>query len=444
MAPLSILIVTFNCARELVQPELFARHLANVLPNPRGPDILVLSLQELAPIAYSFLGGSHLVPYYERLHDTVHIAASTLGEVKYANVITRNVGLTAIMVFAREELVNQLEWIEAAGVGVGMHEMGNKGAVAARIGLSVSEGSIMEMTFVAAHLAPMENGLGRRNEDWKNIIRGLAFLPVRQGSMAAKTHTAQAITDEDRPLLSGSSDTTMQLSGLYTPASYLFLAGDLNYRTSSVKPTPKDYSKYPQPTKDTTDPKYYTHLLEDDQLTRELKAGRTCHGLREAPIDFPPTYKYSNKARAGAEADDAVAWHWANHRWPSWCDRVLYLDLPSWMKDHDPSNRIQVDKYTALPLMSTSDHRPVALLLTIPRSPVSLPENEDVDGDLRLHPPYAIDPEWRQKRVAARRKEIAVGLGAYFSLTWEGRSILLAMLIGALGAWAIVQNLVKY
>lgn len=443
MPSLSILVVTFNCARELIQPEVFARHLANVLPKPRGPDILVFSLQELAPIAYSFLGGSLLAQYYQRVHEAVHIAASTLAEGKYGNVLIRNVGMTALMVFVRKELVGQLEWIETAGVGVGLHEMGNKGAVAARIGFQVAEGSL-EMTFVAAHLAPMENGLERRHEDWKNIVRGLVFGPIDDGAKSSRTRTSQTTTDEDRPLLAGSSNLTNPLSGLYTPTAHLFLAGDLNYRTSSVKPTPKDYPKYPQPTKDDTDPNHFAHLLQDDQLTRELKAGRTCFGLQEAPIDFPPTYKYSDKARAVAETTGGETLDWANHRWPSWCDRILYLDLPSWMKEQDPSNRIRIHDYTALPLMRTSDHRPVTLSLTVPQTPIPPPNDEDVDGDLRLHPPYAINPIWKQKRAAARRKEILVGLGAYISLTWEGRGILLAMLIGALGTWAVVQSIIKH
>lgn len=442
MAPLTILIVTFNCARELVPSEAFARHIANVIPKPQGPDILVFSLQELAPIAYSFLGGSLLVPYYQRLHDAVCIAASTLGEVEYTNVITRNVGMTALMVFARKERVDQLEWIEMAGVGLGLHEMGNKGAVAARIGFSAAEGS-MEITFVAAHLAPMEDGLDRRNEDWKNIVRGLAFVPLDSEATTVRTRTSQATTDEDQPLLPGSTNTTNPRNGLYTPTAHLFVAGDLNYRTSSVKPIGSDYSKYPQPTKDTTDPRYYTNLLQKDQLIRELKAGRTCFGLQEAPIEFPPTYKYSHKARAVAETSDGVKWDWANHRWPSWCDRILYLDLPSWMKEQDPSNRVQVQDYTALPLMSTSDHRPVALLLEIPPKPIPSPDFEAPNRDLRLHPPFALNPDWRQQRAAARRKEIVVGLGAYFSLTWEGRGILLGILIGILGAWAVVQSMVK-
>lgn len=442
MASLGILVVTFNCCRELIQPEAFARHLANVLPKPRGPDIIVFSLQELAPIAYSFLGGSLLAPYCQRVHEAVCIAASTLGEGRYGNVITRNVGMTALMIFAREELVSQLEWMQAAGVGVGLHEMANKGAVAARIGLQVAEGSI-EMTFVAAHLAPMENGLERRNEDWKNIVRGLVFGPAEDRAKIARTRTSQTNTDEDRPLLAGTSNTTHPLSGLYTPTAHLFLAGDLNYRTSSEKPTPKDYPKYPQPTKDDTDPNHFARLLQDDQLTRELEAGRTCSGLQEAPINFPPTYKYSNKARAVAEMTDGETLDWAIHRWPSWCDRILYLDLPAWMKQQDSSNKIRVHDYTALPLMPTSDHRPVTLLVTVPRCPIPPPNEEDLDRDLRLHPPYAINPIWRQKRAAARRKEIVVGLGAYISLTWEGRGILLAILIGALGAWAVVQSMIK-
>ena len=446
MSSVNAYIVTFNCARERVKSEVFARHLLDALPNSKAPDVLILSLQEIAPIAYSFLGGSYLTPFFDRFHAAIDIAASSMvNGSRYTNIITRNVGMTAIMAFIPNDQVSHIKWLESAGVGVGAHEMGNKGAVGLRMGYLRGE-EIVELTAVAAHLAPMEKGLERRNEDWRNIVRGLAFTPVTKNAVrtATKPRTLQLDSVEDEPLLPGSPDnSTTPTSGLYTPTSHLLLAGDLNYRTSRSKPSPADYRSYPQPTADVNDPRHYSNLLKEDQLLCELKAGRTCHGLREAPIDFPPTYKYSDKQQAVAETDNGSTWEWARHRFPSWCDRILYLDLPSWMKVEDQSSSIRVKSYTALPLMSTSDHRPVVLSLSLPAKAIPPPTEAATDANVRIHPPFATDSQWRQRRAMARRKEILVGLLAFLVLTWEGRIVLLATVIGALGGWFIMISIIE-
>ncbi|MCJ1396463.1 hypothetical protein MMC18_009353, partial [Xylographa bjoerkii] len=458
------LIVTYNCGRELVKPELFAHYLANALPGCPSPDFLVLSLQEVAPIAYAFLGGSFLVPYLDRIRYAVDALAKIRGEASYVSLITRNVGMTVLMAFIRQDLLGNVRWMETGGVGVGVHEMGNKGAVGLRLGYATGE-ETMEMTFVGAHLAPMEWALERRNEDWKNIVRGLVFTPVDKKAVRAiaAARRSQVRNSEDEPLLQGSVDNaSTPTSGIYNTTSHLFLAGDLNYRTSRSKPTPADFSQYPQPALDKANVSHYSQLLRSDQLAAELKAQNTAHGLIEAAIDFPPTYKYSDAAREVAATDEQIksasaprdntpsetadqdkTWLWAKHRWPSWCDRILYLDIPPWMSSQDPSARIQIHKYTALPLMSTSDHRPVILSLSLPLQPIPPPNDEVADGDWRLNPPFSIDPQWRQRRRIARWKEIVVGLSAYLGLTWEGRGLLIAMLIGALGGWAVIVSMLQ-
>ncbi len=444
MSTLNAFIVTFNCARKKVKPEVFARHLSDAVPKSQTPDVLILSLQEVAPIAYSFLGGSYLTPYFDRFRHAVDLTALAMPNgTRYTNIITRNVGMTAIMAFVPNDQASHIKWLETAGVGVGVHEMGNKGAVGLRMGYAYGE-DIVEMAAVAAHLAPMEDGLERRNEDWKNIVRCMVFTPIHKNAVRAATKTRASRTNavEDEPLLPGSPDTsTAPTSGLYRPTSHLILAGDLNYRTSRSKPSTADYQLYPKPTEDVTDPRHYSNLLKEDQLSRELKAGRTCHGLREARIDFGPTYKYSDKQQEVAETDNGLAWDWAKHRFPSWCDRILYLDLPLWMKVEDSSASIKVNRYTSLPLMSTSDHRPVALSLSLPAMAIPAPPEETADDDVRTHPPFTIDPQWREKRAIARRKEIIVGLLAFLGLTWEGKIVLLATIIGASGGWFIMMSI---
>ncbi|KAL8905389.1 MAG: hypothetical protein Q9207_002673 [Kuettlingeria erythrocarpa] len=436
---LDVLVVTFNCGRKPIRPEAFARHLSNATTTT-GPDIIVLSLQEIAPIAYSFLGGSYLVPYLSRFHHAIHQAGKAFGEAKYVNVVTRNVGMTACMVFLSEEHKSKIRWVQAAGVGVGAQGMGNKGAAGVRLGYAVTEDTL-ELAFVAAHLAPMEDALERRNEDWMNIVRGLVFTPVNKKSRSSTTALPGA-TEDSEPLLSDAPGNANDYpQGIYTPTSHVILAGDLNYRTSSTSPQPSDHLAFPKPTTSPTDPQHFSHLLRNDQLARELAAGRTCHGLREAPIDFPPTYKYSSNAQARAETDDMTAdWGWAKHRWPSWCDRILFLDLPRWMQEERPGAEIEVVGYTALPLMPTSDHRPVALSLRVPLQAIPAPEDSEGEETVRLRPSFGTDPRWRQRRAVARRKEIIVGSLAYLVLTWEGNGVLLALILGLLGGWLVVRS----
>ena len=454
MATLNPYIVTYNCGREPIDPAVFASHLFDALPTPQAaPDILVLCLQEIAPIAYSFLGGSYLVSYLSPFRHAVTLAGQGLDNASYVNIITRNIGMTAIMVFVLRDQTAQVRWLETASVGVGVHEMGNKGAVGIRMGYSIGDSTI-DITLVSAHLAPMEDQIERRNEDWKNIVRGLVFTPV--SPTAVKKKTTQRLPQEDSsdsdPLLTTSQeeDSIPPMSGIFTPTSHLFFTGDLNYRTSTAKPGPESYTAWPQPSTDINAPEHYSHLLSKDQLTRERKGGKTLHGLIEAPVDFPPTYKYSEKARSLAASkpsnENGVldTWIWAKHRFPSWCDRILYLDLPSWMKAHSPSTKIKVYGYKALPLMATSDHRPVACSFSIPAIAIPEPsaqEEEAGKDDVRILPPFDIDPHWRERRETARVKEVVVGLASYMSLTWEGRGILLAILFGALGGWAIVWSL---
>ncbi len=436
MATLSLYLLTFNCGRAIIQPDVFAPYIFEALGAPEPlPDILVLSLQEVAPIGYSFLGGSFLTGYFNAFRRAVNLASK---DTVYVNSITRNIGMTAIMIFVRQDIVSQVSWLRTAGVGVGVQSMGNKGAVGVRLGLRTDEDSdeVMQLTFVSAHLAPMEDGLQQRNEDWKSIVKGMVFV-----SDNSKPHTRDE-QDEDVPLLQGTPDgDTSSMAGMYTQQSHLFFAGDLNYRTSVLKPSPEDVKNFPQPTSNKQDPKHFSHLLAEDQLTEQLEARRALHGLIEAPITFPPTYKYATDAKAPAQGDDARGWKWATHRWPSWCDRILYLDLPKAMLQNNPSSTIKVHKYKALPLFPTSDHRPVALSLSIPMA--ALPSADESVDNIRQHPPFELDPQWKAKRDLARKEEIIVGLAAYLSLTWEGNGLLIATVIGGIGGWLIIYSLLN-
>ncbi|KAG9237899.1 Endonuclease/exonuclease/phosphatase [Amylocarpus encephaloides] len=423
---LDIYILTYNCGLSSIDVDAFASQLFTGLSTSKLPDLLILSLQEIAPIPYSLIGGSFLVPYFSRFHHAVQKASRKLNNDSnsgplYSPVSARNCGVTGIMVFARN--VEAIRDIETGAVGLGLLDMGNKGAIGVRLAYHDEDRST-ELTFVAAHLAPMEDGLERRNEDWENIVRGLVF----SSTTADGRKIERPLSEESHPLLSISP----RDASIYKPTSHLFVAGDLNYRTSILSPAPSDHiQSFPQPRLDPSEPNHYSKLFKSDQLNQERLAGRTCQGLTEAPVTFPPTYKYQLKGPFLKSDEELSEWHWAKHRWPSWCDRILYLDFPAWISQTRPETKIVAKRYTALPLLPTSDHRPVTLEISVPL--VVIPSSSSDDGDdPRVKPPFNINVDWKARRSRARTFELLAGFLMYFTTTMEGGCILVAMTAGTI------------
>lgn len=404
---LQLYLITFNCA--LVQHDVatLSSHLLSGLessssssPSPE-PDLIVLSLQEIAPLSVAFLGGPNLTGYFEPFSTAIRTSTRKLFGQDYALVARSNVGLTGIMVFARQP--GQVASIAYAGVGVGLWEMGNKGGV----GVKLNYKSV-EMNFLAAHLEPHEKNARLRNDNWAAIVRGTVF-----------DTPPTPLADDVRPV------------GLYSPTAHLFVLGDLNYRTSDHGPGDLEFLVFPQPTDQQSSNKHYMNLLEHDQLSLHQKAGKTLQGLEEAPIHFPPTYKYLvNTSSEKGPADES--WNWMPLRWPSWTDRILYLPTtPSSSAQED----IKVHRYTSIPEIQSSDHRPVVAHISVPATPLRAAVG------LRANPPFKLDPQWRGKRDAARRREIVVGVVAYLIATWSGRAVLVAVFAGVLAGWWVLKGL---
>lgn len=422
MLSLNIYLITFNCGRELVDIEAFAAGLFKD-NGDAIPDLVFISLQEIAPIAQSFLGHNHLRPYFARFIEAVNRAAKS--RASYHEIKRHNAGMTALLLLAKSEVLECIGQAEVAEVGVGNYELGNKGAAAVRIAYTHDENAeTVPLTFVSAHLAPMEDAVERRNRDWSNIVRGLVFHPQNASGGTPNGDEAQPLLHEDAA--SGKSIGTSS-SGIFN--SYpLFVCGDLNYRTNDTKPGPDDHQLFPQPVDDETDAKHYSHLLKHDQLSRELHAGKTLHHLTEASIGFPPTYKYDlDKYHRNASEEPSV-WHWAKHRYPSWCDRILFSSYLS-------NGELQVKDYSCLPLQPTSDHRPVALSVELDLSKARAREGH------AYHSPFSLNTRWREQRTAARRKEVAVGVGAYVGLTKEGRILAIATILGLIGVSLLARSI---
>ncbi|PWW78938.1 DNase I-like protein [Tuber magnatum] len=413
-------LITFNCALLRHDVATLSSHLLSGLESPSvKPDLIVLSLQEIAPLPTAFLGGPALTGYFETFSTAVRTATRKELSEDYALVARSNVGLTGIMVFARSPA--RVGEIRYAGVGVGLWEMGNKGGVGVKIYYSVmdggTDGETVEINFLAAHLAPDEKNVRLRNENWGSIVRALVFGIIGRGDAVPGIGSAST-----ESLISSPPNPT-SYSGLYSPTAHLFVLGDLNYRAADSRPVGPEFIVFPQPDDPPSSNKHYSNLLEHDQLTPQRKANKTLHGLEEAPITFPPTYKY----HISKTSPDDRSWNWIPSRWPSWTDRILYL----------PSEGLRVHKYTSIQEIKSSDHRPVVAHISIPAQPLSAR-----DG-WRVRPPYQPDFRgWRSARDAARRREVVVGCLACLFGTWAGWGILAAIIAGGLGGWWVLRELI--
>lgn len=160
-----------------------------------------------------------------------------------------------------------------------------------------------------------------------------------------------------------------------------------------------------------------------------------------------------SKTKPSGEAGNAVdevKWEFASHRYPSWTDRILFLELPSWIGD-----KMKVREYDALPVIRTSDHRPVFLRVDVPlvapadlAPPAAVLESAAESGspggtngfDPRVRLPVEIDPEAWERRVAARRREIAAGWTMFLWSTRQGAYILSTMLAASVGGYLLYRS----
>jgi hypothetical protein len=121
----------------------------------------------------------------------------------------------------------------------------------------------------------------------------------------------------------------------------------------------------------------------------------------------------------------------------------LYLPIPPWVQKLNPDAKIIAGKYSALPLFPTSDHRAVALELSIPLIPIPSPPEDEDSGDPRINPPFQVNIDWRAKRDRARILELIAGFSMYFTTTKEGGAVMIALLIGAVGAYFAIRAMIE-
>uniref|UniRef100_A0A7S4JKZ5 Inositol polyphosphate-related phosphatase domain-containing protein n=1 Tax=Paramoeba aestuarina TaxID=180227 RepID=A0A7S4JKZ5_9EUKA len=199
----------------------------------------------------------------------------------------------------------QLDTI-ATGIG---NVIGNKGGVGVAFKFDDSS-----FCFIGSHLAAHQEKTELRNSNYRDIA---AKLKLR------------ALVGRGRDL-----DVLNQFD-------HVFWMGDLNYRIDGLSR---------QEVLLQASQRNWEALNHYDQLRLERECGNAFAGFREAHIAFPPTYKYM---RGDEYIKDGMREYTEERmRIPSWCDRILWRNLP------DCS--VRNDSYNCFDTITTSDHSPVA------------------------------------------------------------------------------------
>ncbi|XP_012271935.1 72 kDa inositol polyphosphate 5-phosphatase isoform X3 [Orussus abietinus] len=183
--------------------------------------------------------------------------------------------------------------------------------------------------FVTAHLTAHQDKVKERISDIKRIVRNLD-LP------------------KDLPTKHKSKDVTQNFD-------CVFWFGDLNFRLAQPR---EEVVRW---VTDTRFPQEFPVSLHKDQLRMILDDGAVLRGFEEAPITFPPTYKYD----PGTQNFDSSS----KQRTPAYTDRILFkgkghtrgyirrvsCDSTSAYKD----GTLECLIYDSVPSICTSDHKPV-------------------------------------------------------------------------------------
>ncbi|XP_026858661.2 phosphatidylinositol polyphosphate 5-phosphatase type IV isoform X1 [Electrophorus electricus] len=229
-------------------------------------------------------------------------------------------GVLYLTIFMRRDLIWFCSEVEHATVTTRIiSQIKTKGAVG--VGFTFFGTSFL---FITSHFTSGDSKVYERILDYNKIIEALA-LP-------------RCLPDTN-PYRSVASDVT-------TRFDEVFWFGDFNFRLS------KDRHGVDAILNEHTGTNMGS-LLQHDQLHKEMKDGSIFKGFQEAPIHFPPTYKFD----IGCDVYDTTS----KQRTPSYTDRILFRNRQA--------DDIKVVKYTSCSSIKTSDHRPVVGMFQVKLRP---------------------------------------------------------------------------
>lgn len=235
---------------------------------------------------------------------SLNLSIMNLRKPEYVRIVSKQMVGVFITVWVRSSLRKHISNLSVSTVGVGiMGYIGNKGSVS--VSMSIYQ---TPFCFLCTHLSSGEKDTDhqKRNDDVIEIQRRTLFHPHSSDASVLP----RSIRDHER----------------------VIWLGDLNYRINL------SYEK----THELIASKEWQLLLENDQLSIEMRKGNVLEGWSEGALCFPPTYKYEINSE-NYIGDDPES----GKRKPAWCDRVIWkgkgVKLLSYRR-----NEIKL-----------SDHRPV-------------------------------------------------------------------------------------
>jgi hypothetical protein len=204
--------------------------------------------------------------------------------------------------------------------------------------------TFVSFLFINSHLAPHQDNIRKRNEDYINIVSNL-----RVGSHGPYPRMA-------RRSLSNSS-----LRDCTEEFDCCFFGGDLNYRINGTKFAIEQIV--------TNHRTFRACLTNNDQLTIERAKGMIFTGFHEGPLLFRPTYKFSKSKATGLYTEGYD--NGPKLRLAAYCDRVLYKRHVLYRQP------LQLMHYSDVPQLVTSDHKPVTALFTVGTEPPLAPPDDE-------------------------------------------------------------------
>ncbi|KAM6183669.1 phosphatidylinositol polyphosphate 5-phosphatase type IV [Erethizon dorsatum] len=233
----------------------------------------------------------------------------TLGP-RYVLLSSAAHGVLYLSLFIRRDLIWFCSEVECATVTTRIvSQIKTKGALGASFTFFGTS-----FLFITSHFTSGDGKVAERLLDYARTIQALA-LPRN--------------VPDTNPYRSSAADVT-------TRFDEVFWFGDFNFRLGGGRAAVEAALRQEREAA-------VWALLQQDQLTREMKRGSVFRGFQEPDIVFLPSYKFD----LGKDTYDSTS----KQRTPSYTDRVLYRSRHK--------GDIHPVTYSSCPGIKTSDHRPV-------------------------------------------------------------------------------------
>ncbi|KAI2799902.1 Inositol polyphosphate phosphatase, catalytic domain ues [Blomia tropicalis] len=223
--------------------------------------------------------------------------------------------ITSLSIYVRRDRLNQ--YYDVLSDSVTTDTYYQKGGIGVRLRYRD-----VKFAFVAAHLAAHDDFYEKRIKDYWQIIDQLRFTDMGKDN----------VLDHD----------------------FAFFLGDLNFRINEL--SDKYVHDFISSAQGNTNLDTWLPLLKYDQLNIARTQKRAFSEFEEAPITFPPTFKFFPDTN-----------NYNPKRKPAYTDRILFRNT---LKNKVSNNEqwkvtIKMENYASIPEFLFSDHKPVRAIAKI-------------------------------------------------------------------------------